>query len=178
MVRALILCGSANREGVTRSMCQIAYEHLADCGYDVTMKVVSDLRIDHCRDCGFCERGSCTIGDDMQQIYDAFSDSDLLILASPIHFSGPSSLIKTVMDRFQPYWFDKSKGHPRYCAGMLCGGSSRPNFEITEKIFRAFSLTTGMRYLDTLTVSDTDSGVSDLDEEVATFVERIIGCTE
>ena len=109
----------------------------------------------------------------MADLYDLISRSKLLILASPIHFSGPSSILKTAIDRFQPYWFNKERRTPAFCAALLCGGSPSPNFEISEKIFRAFSVTTGMKYLGALTVPDTDNGVEGLETIVPAFIGEL-----
>ena len=174
MFSALILFCSADRSGVTSSMCHSALRSLEDRGYNVTIRTVSDLRIEHCRDCGGCDHRDCVIRDDMDSIYLDFAKADLVIFATPIHFSGPSSIMKTVMDRFQPYWTDRERAHPRYCALMMCGGSSRPNFDPTETIVRAFSATIGMRYLGSLQITDTDRGTSDIGEETEGFVKRII----
>ena len=170
MVRATIVCGSADKGGVTNKMCESAADVLKSKGYDVSIFYPSEMNIGHCRDCGGCANGHCIIDDDMPEILDAFSDSELLILSGPIHFSGPSSLLKTVMDRFQPYWMKKDMKHPEYCIAMLCGGSKQPVFDITERIIRAFCLTTGMEYRGSLQIPDTDSGVDDIVQRVNRFL--------
>jgi len=173
MSAVTILCGSADESGVTHSMCRHASDFLRGQGHRVSFLPLSEMDIGHCRDCGGCADGNCVLQDDMREIYASFEACDVLILAGPVHFSGPSSLIKTAMDRFQPYWFVPSE-RPRICAGMLCGGSERPEFGITEKIFRAFCITTGMRYAGTLTIPGTDQGVIGLEEKVEAFLKDII----
>ena len=169
MLRATIICGSADDNGVTARMCETAKSSLEGKGYDVSLYRPSEMNIGHCRDCDGCIKGTCVIEDDMSLIYRSFSESDLLILSSPIHFSGPSSIIKTVMDRFQPYWCNGME-HPDYCIALLCGGSKQPNFEITEKIIRAFCLTTRMEYRGSLQIPDTDSGIDDVGDRVERFL--------
>lgn len=171
MAKATIICGTADMRGVTSSMCESVANHLRLKGVEVVVIRPSEMTIGHCRDCGGCSGGKCIIEDDMAGILDSFSSSDILILASPIHFSGPSSLIKTVMDRFQPLWYVKRKS-PKYCLSLLCGGSEEPNFDITEKIVRAFSISNGMQYMGGLRISGTDSGVENLDDKVESFLLR------
>ena len=90
-------------------------------------------------------------------------------------FSGPSSLIKTVMDRFQAYWFGKDLPHPKAAAGMICAGSEKPNFEPTIAIMRAFAITTDMKWLGQLEFAGTDvRGDTGADEEVARFIGDIL----
>lgn len=172
-MRTTIICGSADEGGVTMRMCSSAEETLRSKGHSVELFMPSEMSIAHCRDCGSCEHDGCIIHDDMSEIYDSFSQSDLLILATPIHFSGPSSIIKTVMDRFQPYWGNKGLNHPDMCISLLCGGSKNPNFEITERIIKAFCITTGIEYRGSLQIPDTDSGVDDVKDRVVRFLSSI-----
>ncbi len=175
MVKATVICGSANEQGVTHRMCKSVSEGLSSAGYEVDMICPADLDIRHCTDCGGCDEGGCIIDDDMSRIYDSFSGSELLILATPIHFSGPSSILKTVMDRFQPYWGNKGMKHPEYCFALLCGGSKQPNFELTERIIRAFCITTGMDFRGSMNIPDTDSGVDDVAERTKEFLRGYLG---
>lgn len=173
MVKALILCGGADQDGVTQYMCMTASAILESKGYEVEQFILSDMDVGHCTDCGECYTGECIIQDDMLRINSSFAESDLLILATPIHFSGPSSIIKTAIDRFQPYWQTKSEKHPSQCIAMMCGGSPNPNFEITEKIFRAFSITIGMDFKGSFTCPSTDNGTIPSFEEMQEFFEPI-----
>lgn len=155
MRKALIVCGSSRMNGVTDAMCKAAAEALEALGYDAVIAYASD-DIGHCRDCGLCEDGVCAIDDAMTPIYAEFSEADLLVLATPIHFSGPSSLIKTVVDRFQPYWFARDMPHPSRMIGLMCAGSDRPEFRHTAGVFRAFAAMLGMEWMGHLEVSGTD----------------------
>jgi multimeric flavodoxin WrbA len=174
MKSATVVCGSADAEGVTKGMCDSAREALVSYGYEVRTFMVSEMDIGHCRDCGGCADGCCIIDDDMSRIYDSLASSEILVLATPLHFSSPSSLLKTVMDRLQPYWHNKGLAHPEYCIGLMCGGSREPFFEVTERIFRSFCLTMGMRYLGGVKIPDTDSGNVDPAPAVKVFLNSII----
>ena len=173
-MKATIICGSANREGVTSAMCMCAKTVLEDRGYETNILYPSDMEIAHCRDCDGCRGGKCIIDDDMAGIYESYAGSDLLVLSTPIHFSGPSSLIKTVMDRFQPCWFHKGGKHPARCLAMMCGGSKEPNFDLTESIIRAFCITAGMEFGGSLRIPDTDSGAVDINGRVESFLAQSI----
>lgn len=178
MRKALIICGSARMNGVTDTMCRAASVALAERGYDPVVVYPAD-DIAHCRDCGLCADGHCVIDDGMNRIYEEFASSELLILASPVHFSGPSSIIKTAIDRFQPYWFDKGMPHPKAVAGLICAGSEKPDFRPTLTVFRAFSAMLGMEWLGHLEIPGTDrtcgEGAADAVEE---FVGRIAASEE
>ncbi len=173
-MRVLIVCGSANPDGTTASMCRRAAEAVWRAGSIPDLIFPGDMSIGHCTGCGRCENDSCAIKDDMDRILEAVERADLVILASPIHFSGPSSLIKTVMDRFQPYWYRKER-HGGKIAAMLCGGSPEPRFHCAVYIMRAFSITVGMDWCGHLEVPNTDSDDFVLPEnEIETFVRDLV----
>lgn len=175
MDRILIICGSAGRGGVTETMCRVVEDTLRSRGYDAVVVYPSEMRIGHCTGCDSCRDGPCVIDDDMGVLYRLFSESDLVILASPIHFSGPSSVIKTVMDRFQMYWHCKDLPHPLGMAAMLCAGSDRPNFGPTVSIMKAFAITTGVPWVGHLEIPGTDeSGDEGVEEKVMGFLEGLM----
>ncbi|MDR2698383.1 MAG: flavodoxin family protein [Candidatus Methanoplasma sp.] len=154
-MRASIICGSRDG-GFTSEMCRSFSKGLAVHGVSSEIFFPLGMNIEHCTGCGACSAdGRCVISDDMDAIYEAFEKSSLLILTSPIRFSGPSSVIKTVIDRFQPVWF-KGRGHPAYAAALLSGGSMTPYFTNTVSILKVFSLTAGMEWLGYLGIPDTD----------------------
>lgn len=157
-MKALILCGSGNKDGFTWKLCAGTAAGLESSGLSVRTVDVLDYEVDHCTGCGRCSGGNpCPKEDGMAEIMSYFSEADLLILATPIRFSGPSSEIKTVLDRFQPLWHGSGLKCPGYAAGILCGGSVNARFAPSVTIFKAFAITAKMEWLGELTVSGTDS---------------------
>ena len=155
-MRALIVCGSMDG-GFTSEMCRSFSEGISTYGITSDIIFPIEMRIEHCTGCDECSKdGKCIITDDMEKIYKAFRESDLLVLSTPIHFSGPSSVIKAVIDRFQPLWFGVDE-HPTYVAALLSGGGRSPNFKNAQSIFKAFSITAGMNWLGQLEIPETDS---------------------
>jgi len=51
--------------------------------------------------------GKCDIQDDMLEIYRELENADVVIFASPTYFSNVTALMKKLMDRCNPYYFDK-----------------------------------------------------------------------
>ncbi|MDR0508335.1 MAG: flavodoxin family protein [Candidatus Methanoplasma sp.] len=154
-MKALIICGS-RKDGFTSEMCRSFSEGLAV--HDVPSEIFFpiEMNIRHCTGCGSCSSGGiCSISDDMVLLYKALEGYDLLVLASPIHFSGPSSAIKTVIDRFQTIWFCGRK-RSAFAAALLSGGGASPNYNNTISIFKAFSITAKMEWLGHLAISGTD----------------------
>lgn len=156
-MNALIICGSGNKDGFTAEMCKAVAEGMRSKGVGSTVIYPLDMDIHHCTGCDSCSKtGECVISDDMSKIYSMFEKADLLILSTPIRFSGTSSVIKMVIDRFQKYWF-KEGAHPKYVAALLCGGSPEPKFGNVISVFKTLAFTTDMKWIGDLTIPDTDS---------------------
>lgn len=157
-MKALIVCGSGNTDGFTYAMCQGAERGLKAVGWEVDTVFPYGMDIRHCNGCLGCRNGGdCVIGDDMAEVYALFERADLLLLTTPIHFSGPSSILKTLVDRFNPYWYH-GRPHPSRCAALMCGGSENPRFSNTVSILKALSLTVGMEWVGELCLGGTDRG--------------------
>jgi len=154
-MKAAIVCGSRDG-GFTSVICNSFAKGLTVLGISSEVFFPIDMNISHCSGCDSCsESGVCEITDDMDIFYKIFAECDLLVLATPTHFSGPSSKIKTVIDRFQPAWFRRGK-HPRFAAALISGGGKTPNFNNTISIFKAFSATAEMKWLGHLGIPNTD----------------------
>ena len=71
---------------------------------EVVVFNVNKIKIKHCIACDYCieHQGECvTKDDDMRAVYEKLENCDLLVIASPIYFSGFPSKIKTLIDRTQ-----------------------------------------------------------------------------
>ena len=66
---------------------------------------VARKNISPCEECGACEEdGFCPIDDDMQQIYSLLRQADIVVMATPIFFYGPTAQMKAFIDRSQTLW--------------------------------------------------------------------------
>ena len=138
------------------------------------------MNIHHCTGCGSCaDSGKCAINDDMHHIYRNAEDADMIILATPIYFSGPSSIMKQVIDRFQCVWAaGKGKKRKGKAAALIAaGGDPVPLFSNAVSIAKAFAATVGAEWAGELKVSDTD-GMKEIPEhivkEACSFGSRIV----
>ncbi|MHB9111427.1 MAG: flavodoxin family protein [Thermoleophilia bacterium] len=105
IVSVLGILGSPRPGGNTDILLDRALAGAGDAGAEIEKIALCDLSISGCIECNDCyESGSCTIGDDMDQVYDAFERADRIILASPMFFMGVTSQAKAVIDRCQCYW--------------------------------------------------------------------------
>ncbi|NVL90406.1 MAG: NAD(P)H-dependent oxidoreductase [Desulfobacterales bacterium] len=66
---------------------------------------VAHKNISPCQECGTCEKeGYCPIDDDMQQVYPLLRRADIIVMATPIFFYGPTAQLKALIDRSQTLW--------------------------------------------------------------------------
>ncbi|MCL4474444.1 MAG: flavodoxin family protein [Actinobacteria bacterium] len=99
------LSGSPRRSGNTETLLDRALAGAEAAGASTEKIVLCDYQISGCIECNDCfESGTCTLGDEMDSIYEAIERADRIIIASPIFFMGLTSQMKTVIDRCQCYW--------------------------------------------------------------------------
>ena len=77
-------------------------------GAEVKTIVLTSLKFSPCTHCDGClKTGSCIVKDEMQGIYQDFEQADVIVLASPIQFTGVTAQMKGMIDRFQSRWVRK-----------------------------------------------------------------------
>ena len=63
----------------------------------------------------------------MDDIYPLLEDADELIVVAPVYFAGPSSQLKAVLDRFQPYFWTRQRARRRPCTLHVVGEGGDPH---------------------------------------------------
>jgi len=155
---ATIICGSGNPNGHTSAMCRAAAEELASRGYSVRMFCPSDMAIADCDGCDSCaSAGRCRKEDDMRFVYRSFSESDLLVLASPIFFDGLSSPMVRVMGRFQLHWNRRDLDRPKECLALICGGRDVKEGCLAQRVVERFCKSIGIVLIGIVTIEGTDN---------------------
>ena len=159
--------GSPRHQGNTDLLLDQALAGAESQGAKTGKIVLHDLNIHPCRHCGGCQHtGRCVIQDDMQEIYPKLRAMDVLILATPIFFMGPTAQTKMMIDRCQCLWVTKyvlkqpvyDKG-PQQRKGMLIavGGTTFSTlFRPLQIIGRAVFATLDVEYGNNLFFSDID----------------------
>ena len=174
-MNVLFIIGSAKKDGITSKLCDIVSSAMK--GVNVSFLYPIDMDIAHCTGCNLCsESGKCVIDDDMGTIYKTVRDSDAVILATPIHFSGPSSILKQVIDRYQCVWLtDRGKVKDKVAGLIVNGGSQSPIFSNTVSIAKAFAATIGAEWVSELKVGDTDN-IKDAEKELSAEAQEFGEC--
>ena len=102
-----VLNGSPHLDGPTSDMVSAFAEGAGEKGHQVTVFNVAHMNIRGCMACEYCrktEKGVCCQKDDMQKIYPALLESDMIVFASPIYYFTLSAQLQAAIHR--TYSFD------------------------------------------------------------------------
>jgi arsenate reductase len=99
------LQGSPRTKGNTSVLLSTFLRESENLGAHTHLLDVPRMNIVPCQECGNCENtGFCRIEDDMGQIYPLFRQADIIVMATPIFFYGPTAQMKALIDRSQALW--------------------------------------------------------------------------
>jgi len=100
------LMGSPRRQGNTDLLLSAFLDGAQAKGAEVLKVDVAFKNIAPCQECRFCEQhGFCRQHDDaMREIYHLLRRADVVVIATPIFFYGPSAQLKALIDRSQAFW--------------------------------------------------------------------------
>ncbi len=102
------LQGSPRIKGNTSILLSAFLSEAKRLGAHVQRLDVARMNISPCVECGTCEReGFCPVDDDMQKIYPLLRQADIIVMATPIFFYGPTAQMKALIDRSQALWSRK-----------------------------------------------------------------------
>ena len=107
-MKVLGIAGSPRQGGNTDLLLTELLKGAASQGAEVKTIVLNNLKISPCQHCDACMKtGNCRIPDDMQMIYRELEAADIIVLASPVQFMGPTAQMKAMIDRCQALWSRK-----------------------------------------------------------------------
>lgn len=137
MKNIVILVGSPRPDGNTALLAQAFAEGAAQ-HCQVKIISIADLSIAPCRGCNACFANGhrCVQADDMQQVYDALAEADLLVVASPVYFYGISAQLAAVIHRLHNPLRDSFR--IRQAVLLLASASSKPH--VVEPIKLQYTL--------------------------------------
>lgn len=98
----LVLNGASRKNGSTVKLTQALSEGAASAGHHVQEFYLDDMNIHSCKGCLRANNNSkspCSQKDDMDKIYAAFSECDVVVFASPVYLWTITGTLKTVADR-------------------------------------------------------------------------------
>ncbi len=100
--KIVILTGSPRKKGNTSALVKAFTEGAEGAGHTVTEFFLDSMNIHGCKGCfgGHSSKGCpCVQRDDMDKIYPAVRECDVIVLASPLYYWNLSGQLRTAIDR-------------------------------------------------------------------------------
>lgn len=100
--KIIILNGSPRPKGNTAALIAAFTEGATQAGHTVTTFLLDKMHINGCKGCyggGKDPESPCVQKDDMDKIYPAYNEADVVVLASPLYFWTLSGQLRTAFDR-------------------------------------------------------------------------------
>ena len=126
-MKILVLNGSPRPNGNTAAMVKTFKDAAEAAGHQVVAFNVCKMNIKGCLACEYCHgkgHGECVQKDDMQEVYTALKDAEMLVLAAPIYYHGISGQLKCVIDRFYSALYPTAPKSLKKVAMFLSSGDS------------------------------------------------------
>jgi multimeric flavodoxin WrbA len=166
------LNGSPRRNGNSETLLREALRGAEAEGANTLRFDLAFMAISPCEACQDCfQDGECVLLDDMGRLYDVLEQADVIIVSSPIYFSGMSAQTKIAVDRCQALWARrqvlKIGRRDGIGAMVLVGAQPNAKFENALSELRAFLTGIGLRPVADLTFGGMDSREAASNDPVA-----------
>jgi multimeric flavodoxin WrbA len=150
-MKTLILFGSPRKDGNTRQLTDAFADAVKKGKGDVRVLYLNDMNIRPCQACRKCaDTGVCRINDDMKDVHKYVKESDVVVYATPIYWSGPSAQMKAVMDRSVAFLDNDFASRVNGKKGVVllsCGDEAEemcgPSREMFRKTFEGLGMVHG-----------------------------------
>lgn len=148
MMNIVVLSGSPRKNGNTQLLVEAFAEGAAQAGHQLTHFDTAAMNIGPCLACYHCRRektaGVCARKDDMEQIYAALVQAQVLVLATPLYYFGFSAQLKAAIDRFFSIeglkrTGDSKGGVTRMALLAVCGDDEEAMSGLTENYRHIYS---------------------------------------
>ena len=121
--KIIVLNGSPRKNGNTSALVKAFREGAESAGHSVTEFWLGGMKINACHGCcagGKNPESPCVQKDDMEQIYPAYKEADVVVLASPLYYWTISGQLKCAFDRlFAVAECDPNYANPRKESALL-----------------------------------------------------------
>ena len=93
--------GSPREGGNTDILAERVLAGARESGVETTAIALRTLKMHPCTGCEKCWSNDrpCIFDDGMAQVYQAIAESDVLLFATPVYWYGPTTLMKSMIDR-------------------------------------------------------------------------------
>lgn len=115
-IKVLGICGSPVKNGNTEQVLKAALEEAHSFeNVETEFITVTGKRIEDCKHCNWCIKNSsigkyCSIDDEMSEILNKITASDILLFATPVYFTRLSGYMAKIIDRLRTFVLGKTHG--------------------------------------------------------------------
>lgn len=178
--QVVIIQGSPRSDGNCGIMAGWAASAARKAGRTVQVIYPQDMDIRPCTGCYQCyNTGTCSIDDQMTGIIQAFRESSLVVICSPVYTNTVPAALKLVIDRSLAYHAERQlTGAKNRPAGILLAAAGRKgldNFACVQSVVHAFMGSTGIRKAGEILVDDLDvrrdvRGIPGIEDQVKNLI--------
>ncbi|MDR1932261.1 MAG: flavodoxin family protein [Spirochaetales bacterium] len=175
--KIVILNGSPRPKGNTSGLVKAFTQGAEEAGNTVETFVLDRMNIHGCKGCfggGKNIDSPCVQKDDMDKIYPAYREADVVVFASPLYYWNLSGQLKTVIDRlFAIAECDANYQSPvKACVLLMAAGDH--DFEDVTRYYNGFIKKIGWKNLGTILAGGINN-IGDIDGKPALEEARKIG---
>ncbi|MDD5136535.1 MAG: flavodoxin family protein [Candidatus Omnitrophica bacterium] len=167
--KILILSGSPKKNGNTAALVGWFSEGARSKGAEVEIVETAFLKYKSsgcasCRTCQEIEEYECVIDDDAKSVLKKMVHADMIVMATPLYFFGPSAQVKIVFDRmFSLYkWDNKADTMKTPLKGktlvLIASAYESAGLAALEEPFKMTAGYTGMQFKSLLVPNAGESG--------------------
>lgn len=99
------IAGSPRRHGNSEQLLEACLEGAREAGAPVRLLVAGEAAVAPCRGCNACSlTGECVVRDSMRDVYPLLDAAAAIVVSTPVYFATVPAVLKSVIDRCQPYW--------------------------------------------------------------------------
>lgn len=146
-MKLIAFLGSPRKGGNTDVLAERVLAGAADAGIETASIALRTLKMHACTGCEKCwsQDRPCVFDDGMSEVYRAIAESDVLLFATPVYWYGPTTLMKTAIDRLVV--LNRPQGRPMIDgkAAILAIAYEEEGPTAAEPLIRMFKL--GFDYL-------------------------------
>lgn len=131
--RVLCIAGSPRRRGNSERLLDALIAGVEEAGGRAVELVARDTGVHVCLGCNACSKdGRCIQRDGMDAVYAEIDAADAIAVSTPVFFATVPAVLKTLLDRCQPYWVRRYLLHEpppaakRPGAVLIVGGGGDP----------------------------------------------------
>ena len=171
-MKILILNGSPHKNGTTSELIRAFTEGAESSGHEVKTFWLQGMKIGGCLGCDYCKNRTteihpCVQKDEMQEIYGAFNECDVLVLATPVYFWSFSGQLKIAVDRLYAYVRWRLPELLKAKKTMLISTGNAEDYRDVLEWYAGFEKYCGMKNLGVVTGKNNTDGAKAAGEKLS-----------